>query len=178
MVTCTRREYSSAPLWSKVGGKVVIPEAIAKYLESFGKFSDNFNRSDAVHCIAQVGYGHAAEDTYGNKWQFSEDDRDNLNYHKMFSSSSHKFDILRAALDGYLVHAPKVAVKFGTKFVSSLESETDYPMSPNQWMTYQEDVYGCKRSYTLTLSDYPEPWSYKDALMLQEDFGGEIVNYG
>lgn len=178
MVTCTRREYSSAPLWSKVGGKVVIPEAIAKYLDRFGKLSDNFNRSDAVHCIAQVGYGHAAEDTYGNKWQFSEDERDNLNYHKMFSSNSHKFDILQAALDGYVVHAPQVAVRFGTKFAKTLEVDSEITSMTYQWITHREDEYGCMRSYTLTLSDYPEPWNYRDALMLQEDFGGEIVKYG
>lgn len=29
------REYSSRELWSVVRGKVVIPEAIADYLESF-----------------------------------------------------------------------------------------------------------------------------------------------
>lgn len=172
------REYSTAPLWSKVSGKVVIPEAIAKYLESFGKLSDNYSRSDAVHCIAQMGYGHAVEDTHGNRWQFSEDEGANLNYLKMFSSNSHRFDILRAALDGYLVHAPKVAVRFGKKFVTALEIDSGYPALSYQWLTHREDEYGCTHSYTLTLGDYPEPWNYKDALMLQEDFGGEIVNYG
>lgn len=171
------REYSTASLWSTVRGKVVIPEAIAKYLESFGSLIEGDNKAWAAYYTARVGFGHFPADRYNEYWRFSEDEEEHVKYRKMFQSGEHKFDILRAVVDGYLVHAPKVAVKFGTKFVSSLESETDYPMSPNQWMTYQEDTYGCKRSYTLTLSDYPEPWNYKDALRLSEDFGGEIVNY-
>lgn len=173
-----KREYSSAPLWSKVGGKVVIPQAIAKYLESFGDLSDSYMGARAVHCIAQVGFGHSPEDKHAIKWRFSEDEEDNLNYHIMFESNHHKFDILRAALDGYLVHAPKVAVRFGKKFVTAIEIDSGYPALSYQWLTHREDEYGCTHSYTLTLGDYPEPWNYKDALMLQEDFGGEIVNYG
>jgi hypothetical protein len=172
------REYSTDPLWSKVGGKVVIPEAIAEYLESFETVNDPYMTARAVHCIAQVGFGHSPEDRHENKWKFSEDEEDNLNYRRMFGADRNKFDIIRAVLDGYVVHAPKVAVRFGTKFVTSLEVDTGLTSSAWQWMTYQEDEYGCTRSYTLTLSDYPEPWNYKDALRLSEDFGGEIVKYG
>lgn len=171
------REYSTAPLWSKVGGKVVIPEAIAEYLEGFETVNDPYMTARAVHCIAQVGFGHSPEDRHENKWKFSEDEEDNLNYRRMFGADRNKFDIIRAVLDGYVVHAPKVAVRFGTKFVTSLEVDTGLTSSAWQWMTYQEDEYGCTRSYTLTLSDFPEPWNYKDALRLSEDFGGEIVKY-
>lgn len=171
------REYSSAPLWSKVSGRVVIPEAIVKYLESFGDLREGDNKAWAAYYTAQVGFGHFPEDRYNEYWRFSEDEEEHVKYRKMFQSDEHKFDILRAVLDGYLVHAPKVAVKFGTKFVTSLEEGTGLASRAWQWMTYQEDEYGCTRSYTLTLSDYPEPWNYKDALRLSEDFGGEIVNY-
>lgn len=171
------REYSTAPLWSTVSGKVVIPEAIAKYLESFGTFTRQEHKGGAVQRIAQVGFGHYPEDSYGNIWKFSEDNSENLAYRSMFSTSSHKFDIIRAVLDGYLVHAPQVAVRFGTKFAKTLEVDSGLTPRVYQWITHQEDEYGCMRSYVLTLSDYPEPWSYRDALMLQEDFGGEIVKY-
>lgn len=170
-----KREYSSASLWSTVRDRVVIPVPIAEYIESFGDLSDNKNKAWLVKRIADTGFGHLPEDRHGADWTFSED---HPKYRNMFSSSDHKFDILNAAINGYLVHAPQVAVKFGKKFVSSLESETDYPLSINQWTTYQEDMYGRKKSYTLTLSDYPEPWNYNDALRLSEDFGGEIVKYG
>lgn len=177
MVKCMKREYSSAPLWSKVGGKVVIPQAIAEYLESFGSLRERENKAWAVHHISRVGFGYFPEDRYNAYWRFSEDEEEHKKYRRMFQSESHKFDILRAAVDGYLVHEPQVAVKFGTKFVTSLEVDTDLTSSAWQWMTYQEDEYGCTRSYTLTLSDYPEPWNYKEALRLSEDFGGEIVKY-
>lgn len=178
MVICTKREYSSASLWSTVGGKVVIPEAIAKYLESFGTFTRQAHKGGAVQRIAQVGFGHYPEDSSGNNWKFSEDNSENLEYRSMFSTSSHKFDIIRAVLDGYLVHAPKVAVRFGTKFAKSLEVDSELTSMTYQWITHREDEYGLMKSYVLTLSDYPEPWNYRDALMLQEDFGGEIVKYG
>lgn len=172
------REYSSRELWSVVNGKVVIPEAIADYLESFEMVNDPYMTARAVHCIAQVGFGYSPEDRHENKWKFSEDEEDNLNYRRMFSSNNHKFDILRAVLDGYVVHAPQVAVRFGTKFVKTLEVDSGLTSMTYQWITHREDGYGRMRSYVLTLSDYPEPWSYRDALMLQEDFGGEIVKYG
>lgn len=171
------REYSTAPLWSKVSGKVVIPEAIAKYLESFGDLKEGDNKSWAAHYIAQVGFGHFPEDRYNEYWRFSKDEEEHVKYRKMFQSDEHKFDILRAVLDGYLVHAPKVAVRFGKKFVTALEIDSGFPALSYQWLTHREDEYGCTHSYTLTLGDYPEPWNYKDALMLQEDFGGGIVNY-
>lgn len=172
------REYSTAPLWSTVSGKAVIPEAIAKYLESFETVNDPYMMARAIHYIAQVGFGHSPEDRHENKWKFSEDVEDNLNYRRMFGSDRHKFDFLRAALDGYLVHAPQVAVRFGTKFAKTLEVDSGLTSMTYQGITHREDEYGCMRSYVLTLSDYPEPWNYKDALMLQEDFGGEIVKYG
>lgn len=173
-----KREYSMAPLWSTVSGKVVIPEAIAKYLESFGSLTDNLNKAEAVHHISRVGFGHSPEDSRGNDWVFSDKEHENSEHRMMFSFSRHKFDILRAVLDGYLVHAPKVAVRFGTKFAKTLEVDSELTSMTYQWITHREDEYGLMKSYVLTLSDYPEPWNYKDALMLQEDFGGEIVNYG
>ncbi|WAX12613.1 hypothetical protein EC99P1_00021 [Enterococcus phage EC99P1] len=172
------REYSTASLWSKVGGKVVIPEPIAKYLENFGDLRERENKAWAVHHISRVGFGHFPEDMYQEAWRFSEDDEEHLKYRKMFQSAERKFDILRAAVDGYLVHAPKVAVRFGTKFAKTLEVDSELTSMTYQWITHREDEYGCMRSYVLTLSDYPEPWNYRDALMLQEDFGGEIVKYG
>lgn len=173
-----KREYSTAPLWSTVSGKVVIPEAIAKYLESFGDLESESNKAWAAHSIAQVGFGHFPEGMFQEAWIFSKDDEEHLKYRKMFQSDERKFDILRAALDGYLVHAPQVAVRFGTKFAKTLEVDSELTPRVYQWITHREDEYGCMRSYVLTLSDYPEPWNYKDALMLQEDFGGEIVKYG
>lgn len=172
------REYSTAPLWSTVNGKVVIPEAIAKYLDSFDTVNDPYMTSRAVHCIAQVGFGHSPEDRHENKWKFSEDEEANLNYHRMFGAERHKFDIIRGVLDGYVVHAPQVAVRFGTKFAKTLEVDSGLTSMTYQWITHREDEYGCLRSYVLTLSEYPEPWNYKDALRLSEDFGGEIVKYG
>lgn len=171
------REYSQRDLWSVVNGKVVIPEAIADYLESFDMLSDHYMLAMAVHCIAQVGFGHSPEDRHGNKWEFSEDEKTDLDYRRMFAANHHKFDILRAALDGYVVHAPKVAVRFGTKFAKSSEVDSERTSMTYRWMPDQEDEYGYMRSYVLTLSDYPEPWNYRDALKLQEDFGGEIVKY-
>ena len=172
------REYSMASLWSTVGGKVVIPEAIAKYLESFGDLESESNKAWAAHSIAQVGFGHFPEGMFQEDWRFSKDDEEHLKYRKMFQSDERKFDILRAVLDGYLVHAPQVAVRFGTKFAKSLEVDSELNSMTYQWITHREDEYGCMRSYVLTLSDYPEPWDYRDALMLKEDFGGEIVKYG
>lgn len=172
------REYSTAPLWSTVSGKVVIPEAIAKYLESFGDLESESNKAWAAHSIAQVGFGHFPEGMFQEDWRFSKDDEEHLKYRNMFQSDERKFDILRAVLDGYLVHAPQVAVRFGTKFAKTLEVDSGLTSMTYQWITHREDEYGCMRSYVLTLSDYPEPWNYRDALMLQEDFGGEIVKYG
>lgn len=171
------REYSQRDLWSVVNGKVVIPEAIADYLESFGELESESNKAWAVHSIAQVGFGHFPEDMSHEDWIFSKDDEEHLKYRNMFQSDERKFDILRAALDGYVVHAPKVAVRFGTKFAKSFEVDSECTSMTYRWMPNREDEYGYTRSYVLALSDYPEPWNYRDALMLQEDFGGEIVKY-
>lgn len=170
------REYSTAPLWSTVSGKVVIPEAIAKYLESFqmgGIWTVN-DKEDAARRICNVGWGHWVEGSTGEKYDFGEDHK---KYHSMFGGET-RFHILRALMDGYLVHAPQVAVRFGTKFAKTLEVDSGLTSMMYQWITHREDEYGCMRSYVLTLSDYPEPWNYKDALRLSEDFGGEIVKYG
>lgn len=118
--------------------------------------------------------GHWVEGSTGEKYDFGEDHK---KYHSMFGGET-RFHILRALMDGYLVHAPQVAVRFGTKFAKTLEVDSGLTSMTYQWITHREDEYGCMRSYVLTLSDYPEPWNYRDALMLQEDFGGEIVKYG
>lgn len=169
------REYSSRRLWSTVGGKVVIPEAIAEYLESFqrgGIWTMN-DKEDAARRICNVGWGHWVEGSTGEKYDFGEDHK---KYHNMFGGET-RFHILRALMDGYVVHAPKVAVRFGKKFAKSSEVDSELTSMTYRWMPNREDEYGYTRSYVLTLSDYPEPWNYRDALKLQEDFGGEIVKY-
>ncbi|MGN9410417.1 hypothetical protein ACTMR5_15700, partial [Enterococcus faecium] len=65
-----------------------------------------------------------------------------------------------------------------TKFAKSFEVDSERTSMTYRWMPDREDEYGYMRSYVLTLSDYLEPWNYRDALMLQEDFGGGIVKYG
>lgn len=63
------REYSTAPLWSTVNGKVVIPEAIAKYLESFqrgGIWTMN-DKEDAARRICNVGWGALGRRIYWRK---------------------------------------------------------------------------------------------------------------
>ncbi|WAX15700.1 hypothetical protein EG103P3_00031 [Enterococcus phage EG103P3] len=164
------REYSSRELWSVVNGKVVIPEAIADYLESFETANDPYMTARAVHCIAQVGFGHSPEDRHENKWKFSEDEEYNLNYRRMFGADRHKFDIIRAVLDGYLVHAPRMAVKLGNKFVKEVESNTS--------LNYFRDLseYLSDTEVEVVLVDTPVFFSADQAERIVKATGGELVN--
>lgn len=161
------REYSQRDLWSVVNGKVVIPEAIADYLESFqrgGIWTMN-DKEDAARRICNVGWGHWVEGSTGEKYDFGEDYK---KYHSMFGGET-RFHILRALMDGYVVHAPKVAVKLGNKFVKEVVSNTS--------LNYFRDLseYLADTEVEVVLVDTPVFFPKDQAESIVKATGGELV---
>lgn len=161
------REYSSRDLWSVVNGKVVIPEAIAEYLESFqrgGIWTMN-DKEDAARRICNVGWGHWVEGHTGEKYDFGEDYK---KYHNMFGGET-RFHILRALMDGYLVHCPQVAVKLGNKFVKEVVSNTS--------LNYFRDLseYLADTEVKVVLVDTPVFFPKDQAESIVKATGGELV---
>lgn len=162
------REYSSRELWSVVNGKVVIPEAIADYLESFqrgGIWTMN-NKEDAARRICNVGWGHWVEGSTGEKYDFGYDHK---KYHSMFGGET-RFHILRALMDGYVVNAPRKAVKIGNKFVKEVESNTS--------LNYFSDLseYLSDTEVEVVLVDTPVFFLADKAERIVKATGGELVN--
>lgn len=162
------REYSSRRLWSTVGGKVVIPEAIADYLESFqrgGIWTMN-DKENAARRICNVGWGHWVEGHTGENYDFGEDYK---KYRNMFGGET-RFHILRALMDGYLVHTPRMAVKLGNKFVKEVVSNTS--------LNYFRDLseYLADTELEVVLVDEPVFFSADQAESIVKATGGEIVN--
>lgn len=157
------REYSSRSLWSIVEGKIVIPEAIADYLDSFQRTM--IDREDAARRICNVGWGHWLEDCNGEKYDFGEDDK---KYHNMFRGET-RFHILRALMDGYLVHSPRMAVKIGNKFVKEV--------GQNTMMNYFSDLdeFSTDAEVEVVLVDAPVLFSRDQAERIVKVTGGELV---
>ena len=140
-------------------------------MDSFETWDNPNNMAWAVHNIAQVGFGHLPEiKEEEREWKFSSDKEEHSKYRSMFQSHSHKFDILRAVLDGYLVHTSRMAVKLGNKFVKEVESSNS--------LNYFRDLseYLTDTEVEVVLVDTPVFFSADQAERIVKATGGELVN--
>lgn len=115
--------------------------------------------------ICNVGWGHWVEGSTGEKYDFGEDYK---KYHNMFGGET-RFHILRALMDGYVVHAPKVAVKLGNKFVKEVVSNTS--------LNYFRDLseYLADTEVEVVLVDTPVFFPKDQAESIVKATGGELV---